>query len=267
MSNSNFLSDIGNKNSSSELESPIFFLNEGDVYNGSSSHFFDAYKVKGLQYLESKWEIIMDEFSEALESSTEMKLSSPNPPYLSKPDGWKNVYFYNFMWKYHDNCKKYPKTFQLLNEIPFLTFAEVTILEPQSEVLPHIGETNTTMRGHLGLSIPGKLPEAGIEVNNEKRSWETGKIILFSDAHRHRVWNHTDKRRMVLVFDVIKVEYQNRPLWYCSQSLSTLVIKGIDSKIAIIKKLPTFFQKSIHYAISSFWFLYLPFQRKISWLP
>lgn len=171
------------------------------------------------------------------------------------------------MWKYHKNCEKFPKTYQILKKVPFLTFAEVTILEPHSDILPHIGETNTTMRGHLGLSIPGKLPEAGIEVNQEQRSWEEGEIVLFSDAHQHRVWNHTSGRRMVLVFDIIKEEYQDKSQWYCAQSLSTLVIKGIDSKMSIIKKMPKWIQKSIHYVISSGWYIYLPFQRKISWLP
>lgn len=242
-------------------------MTEEDIYTGTFPAYFNPNTVKGLDILENEWKVILDEFSNVLHNSSIIKLSSPNPPYLSNPDAWKNVYFYNFMWKYHENCQRFPKTYQILKRIPFLTFAEVTILEPHSEILPHIGETNTTMRGHLGLSIPEPLPNAGIEVNNEKRGWEEGKIVLFSDAHRHRVWNHTSGRRMVLVFDVIKEEYQDKARWYCAQSLSTLVIKGIDSRKTIIKKMPKPAQKLIHYIISGSWYLYLPLQRKISWLP
>lgn len=248
-------------------ESPVFFLSDDDFYNGNSPHYFDPSKINGLDILQKEWETIYLEFSSILRNEVVIDCSSPNPPYLSSPKAWKNVYFYNFMWKYHKNCKMYPKTYEILKKVPFLTLAEITILEPNCEILPHIGETNTTMRGHLGLAIPGRLPEAGIEVNNELRSWEVGKIVLFSDAHRHRVWNHTSERRMVLVFDVIKPEFQNKALWYCSQSLSTLVIKGIDSKIAIIKKMPKLLQWSLHYCISTFWYLYLPLQRRIKWLP
>jgi aspartyl/asparaginyl beta-hydroxylase (cupin superfamily) len=242
-------------------------LTEEDVYAGSFPSYYDSKKVKGLDILKSQWRVILEEFSNVLDNSSPIKLSSPNPPYLSNPNAWKNVYFYNFMWKYHKNCQKFPKTYEILKKVPFLTFAEITILEPHSDILPHIGETNTTMRGHLGLSIPGPLPEAGIEVNQKQRSWEEGKIVLFSDAHHHRVWNHTSKRRMVLVFDVIKEEYQNKAQWYCAQALSTLVIKGIDSKKPIIKIMPKWIQKGLHYIISSVWYIYLPIQNKISWLP
>lgn len=250
-----------------KIESPLFFLTEDDIYDGQSPPYFDSAEVKGLDILENKWQLILAEFSAILNNESPISCSSPNPPYLSNPDAWKNVYFYNFMWKYHNNCKKFPVTYQILKEVPFLTFAEVTILEPDSDILPHIGETNTTMRGHLGLSIPGTLPDAGIEVNGEPAGWEEGKIVLFSDAHRHRVWNHTSGRRMVLVFDVIKKEYQHRTLWYCSQALSTLVIKGIDSRIPIIKRLPKVLQFGLHYFFSAAWWLYLPIQRKSSWFP
>lgn len=250
-----------------QKEKPVFFLSEEDVYSGSSDHYFDPSAVEGLEILEEKWTEIFHEFSQVLDGAIPIDCSSPNPPYLSQPGVWKNVYFYNFMWKYHDNCRRFPVTYRILKQVPYLTFAEVTILEPFSDILPHIGETNTTMRGHLGLSIPGTLPEAGIEVNGEPKGWETGKIVLFSDAHRHRVWNHTSGRRMVLVFDVIKKEYQNHSLWYCSQSLSTLVIKGIDSRYPIIKKLPGFLQWGLHYLISTAWYFYLPIQRRIAWLP
>lgn len=256
-----------NKEGLSEKEPPLFFLSEEDTYTGSSAHYFDPDHVEGLEFLKKNWLTIYKEFEFIYNNETAIDCSSPNPPYLSDPKAWKNVYFYNFMWKYHDNCKQFPKTYQILKQVPFLTFAEVTILEPHSDILPHIGETNTTMRGHLGLSIPGTLPEAGIEVNGEARSWHEGEIVLFSDAHRHRVWNHTSERRMVLVFDVIKKEYQDQTHWYCSQALSSLVIKGIDSKFPIIKKLPKFIQQSIHYTFSSLWFLYLPLQRRFSFLP
>ncbi|MCO5233285.1 MAG: aspartyl/asparaginyl beta-hydroxylase domain-containing protein [Chitinophagales bacterium] len=242
-------------------------MNEEDVYTGNSKYFFTKDDIEGVDILEQEWRTIFEEFSNVFEDEGTLNCASPNPPYLSAPNVWKNVYFYNFMWKYHKNVQQYPKTYKILKKISFLTFAEVTILEPNSDILPHIGETNTTIRGHLGLSIPGKLPEAGIEVNGEARSWEDGKVILFSDAHRHRVWNHTSNRRMVLVFDIIKKEYQNKALWYCAQSLSTLVVKGIDSRIPIIKKLPKLMQWGFHYFFSACWYIYLPLQRRVTWLP
>lgn len=249
------------------IEKPVFFLSEEEVYSGNSPNYFDTQKVEGVDILEDEWEAIYNEFSSVLSDEDSISCSSPYPPNLSAPQVWKNVYFYNFMWKYHDNCKKFPITYNIINRVPNLTFGQIAILEPKGEILPHIGETNVIMRGHLGLSIPGGLPDVGIEVNGEKKGWENGKALLFSDAHKHRVWNHSEKRRMILIFDIVKEEYQDHKLWYCSQALSTLVIKGIDSHIAIIKNMPKPIQMSIHYLISFGWFLYLPLQRRISWLP
>lgn len=243
------------------IEKPIFFLTEEDVYNGNAPYFFNPKEYAFTVILEQNWKIITEEFSKIITGEESIEISSPNPPYLSNSEAWKNIYFFNFMWKYHNNCKKYPNTYKLLSSIPNLTFAEVTVLEGNSHILPHIGETNVTMRGHLGLKIPGGLPELGIQVGAEKKGWEEGKIVLFSDAHRHHVWNNSNQRRIVLVFDIIKEEYSDRKLWYCSQALSTLVIKAIDAKVSVFKRLPRKMLYCIHLFFSCAWYFYLPIQR------
>ena len=134
------------------------------------------------------------------------------------------------------------------------------MLEPGCKVLPHIGETNTTIRGHLGISIPGKLPEAGIRVGNEERSWEEGKVVLFSDCHRHTVWNNTSGRRFVLVFDITRDEFIDKKYWVNAQSLSALTIKFFDQKFNFSKHIPKWCLTAIHKAIAVLWLVYLPFQ-------
>ena len=193
----------------------------------------------------------------------QIKLNSPNPPYLSNPEAWKNIYFWNFMWKYHSNCKQFPKTYELLRSIPNLTFAEFTVLEPHSSVLPHIGETNTTIRGHLGISIPAGLPVAGLRVGNEERGWEDGKVVLFSDCHFHTVWNNSEQRRFVMIFDITKDEFAHQKYWVSAQSLSALTIKYFDEKFNLLKKLPTPVLNLLHKAIAAGWWLYLPLQRNL----
>lgn len=244
-----------------------FFLTEEDVYNGSEPHFFNCGEYEWVRTLEDNWHIIRDEMSDIIAGRERIELSSTNPPYLSDPQAWKNIYFYNFLWKNHVNCEKYPRTYALLRSIPDLTFAEFTVLEPHSQVMPHIGETNTTIRGHLGIVIPGVLPEAGIRVGDEERSWEQGKTVLFSDAHRHTVWNHTDGRRFVLVFDVMRPEFASRKWWMCAQSLSALTIKWSDSKVAMLCRMPRPLLKVIHLALSLAWYAYLPLQNRFRWLP
>lgn len=240
-----------------------FFLNENETYNGPEPYFYQPENYEWVKILESNWQVICDEFAPVINGDREIKLSSPNPPYLSNPSAWKNIYFWNFMWQYHKNCRQFPKTYNLLKSIPNLTFAEFTVLEPHSRVLPHIGETNTTIRGHLGISIPASLPIAGIRVGNEERSWQNGKVVLFSDCHRHTVWNESSSRRFVLVFDVTRDEFSNKLYWVNAQSLSALTIKYFDEKFNLLKTFPAFTLNIIHKLLAACWWLYLPVQRSM----
>ncbi len=242
----------------------IFFLDENQSYTGAEPYFYDKTNYPWAKALEEQWRVIADEMSAIISGNETIKLSSPYPPSLSTPEAWKNIYFFNFMWQYHANCKKYPKTYSLLKSIPNLTFAELTVLEPHSRVLPHIGETNTTIRGHLGISVPGQLPLAGIRVGNEERSWENGKVVLFSDCHRHTVWNDTNERRFVLVFDITKDEFTQRKFWVNAQSLSALSIKFFDQKFNLIKHLPSPLLNFFHKTIAVVWYAYLPIQNSFS---
>lgn len=242
----------------------VFFLDEADTYSGNEPYFYRNENFNWVSTLEDNWRIIYEEFEPIIKGFEEITLSSPNPPYLSQPSAWKNIYFWNFMWQYHKNCHRFPKTYNLLRSIPNLTFAEFTVLEPHSRILPHIGETNTTIRGHLGIVIPAQLPTAGIQVGNEQRSWENGKIVLFSDCHRHTVWNDSNERRFVLVFDITKDEFANQLFWVNAQSLSALSIKYFSEKFRLFKRLPRIALILIHKPIAFLWWLYLPLQRNFN---
>lgn len=241
----------------------VFFLDESESYNGPEPYFYDSEQYEWVKTLEQNWHVIRQEFAEIIEGKEKITLSSVNPPYLSNPEAWKNIYFWNFMWQYNGNCRKFPNTYNLLKSIPNLTFAELTVLEPHSRVLPHIGETNTTIRGHLGISIPAQLPVAGIQVGNEQRSWQNGKVVLFSDCHCHTVWNNSDNRRFVLVFDITRPEFATQKLWVNAQSLSALTIKWFDSKFSLLKRLPRFLLNLLLKVTAVGWWLYLPLQRAL----
>ncbi|MCB0510441.1 MAG: aspartyl/asparaginyl beta-hydroxylase domain-containing protein [Chitinophagales bacterium] len=248
-------------------EKPIFFLKETDIYEGNMPEFFETQNLAWVKTLEDNWHVIREEFAEYIDGKKELEQSSLNPPYLSDKTAWQNVYFWNFLWQKHKNCKRYPKTYQLLKSIPNLSFAEVTCLKGHSKILAHIGETNVTMRGHLGLKIPEPLPKMGIQVGKEARGWEEGKVILFSDAQRHHVWNDSDESRFVLVFDVIQEPFVNRKYWMCAQALSALTIKLLDEHFNFFIRLPNALTKGFHFVFSAIWFLYLPIQNRLSFLP
>lgn len=239
----------------------VFFLKETYEYNGSEPYFYDTSKLEAVKILEENWHVIYDEFIELISGKTDIKLTIPYPPGISRPDAWKITYFYNFMWQYHINCKRYPKTFALLKSIPGLTFAAVTSLDAHASVMPHIGETNVTMRGHLGLEVPADYPIMGIKVGNEERGWQQGKVVLFSDCHWHSAWNNSDKKRFVLVFDIIRPEFQSQKRWMCARGLSAISIKMLNERWGLFNPFPDFIAKGLHFLLAALWFLYLPLQR------
>lgn len=242
-------------------EAPEYFLKE-EPYNGNHDFFYNSKNFPAIVELENNWKTIREEVLGIVTDEELKQIKNLNPPYLSNPEGWKNIYFYNFGWKKHTNCDRFPKTHQLLKQIPNMVFGGITVLEPKSRVLPHNGETNTTIRCHLGLKIPAPLPICGVRVGNEEQSWEEGKVMMFSDAHYHTTWNESNERRFVLVFDIVRPEYAHNKNWVCAKSLGALTLKYFYSKFPKLKELPYFFLSFFHNIFSIFWYLYLPIQQK-----
>ena len=66
---------------------------------------------------------------------------------------------------------------------------------------PHRGYTNQVLRCHLGLIT---VPQAGIRVGHEVRTWEAGKCLVFDDTTEHEAWNRGSQTRIVLLVDFAK---------------------------------------------------------------
>lgn len=243
-------------------EKAEFFLKE-EPYTGNHDFFYESENFPGILELERNWKAIREEVLTLVNDQTLNDIKNLNPPYLSDPDGWKNIYFYNFGWKKHKNCDSFPVTYSLLKNVPNLIFAGITVMEPHTRILPHNGETNTTIRCHLGLKIPAGLPICGVKVGSETRGWAEGKVLMFSDAHYHSTWNESDERRFVLVFDIVREEYADQKNMVCAKALGALTLKYFYAKMPALKKLPMPIIQLAHWLFSSAWYLYLPMQNKL----
>lgn len=240
-----------------------YFLKE-TKYDGSHPNFFDPNDFPWVKQLEANYELIMQEIGGLIRGAEAMP-PNLNPPYLSAPDAWRNFYFFNFRWYNHKNCLKYPRTFNLIKSIPDISFAGITVLEPHSKVLPHIGETNAIIRCHLGLKIPGKYMDCGIQVEQQQQGYIERKLLMFSDAHIHTTWNNTDERRFLLILDVVQPQFAHKVNWICANSLSALSIKFVDEKIPIIKMLPSPLLNALLKSLALVWALFLPLQKQFVW--
>ena len=246
----------------SKVEAPHYFLFDGE-YKCNFPSFYQTAGFEWVKMLEDNWHVVRDEMLQHLIPES-IPIPNYNPNLVADARLWRNICFYNYMWKKPAACKRYPKTYALLQRIPNLSYAALNMLEPNSEIYPHQGDTNITARCHLGLLIPAGLPDCGMKVNGTETGWEEGKIFAFSDAHWHSAWNHTSQHRYVFVIDVVLDTYANQRQVYCSKILSALTLKAISYKIRIpvLHILPVSVARFLHFSISSLWLMYLRIQDK-----
>lgn len=169
-------------------------------------HYFDPKDYPWVQTVESNWKIIRDELEEYLKKQELIPYFGDN--LMSRKQCWKvlGLKFWNLDNK--EPQSHFPRTMEILNSIPGLSLVAFSQIDSNGGINPHNGDTNANIRCHLGLIVPGSLPEIGFSVGEEKKSWEEGKVLMFCDAHRHYAFNNTSKTRIILQFDVIRPKYQ-----------------------------------------------------------
>jgi ornithine lipid ester-linked acyl 2-hydroxylase len=93
------------------------------------------------------------------------------------------------------------------------------------------------MRCHLGIEVPAGLPDCGLQAGTEQQAWGEGKWLFFNDAFKHSAWNNTDKRRIVIIMDVIRPEFLYKTKSICANIRARHLVIQLQSKVKIIKQL------------------------------
>lgn len=241
---------------------PLKVYIRDSCYVGSLPKFYDSKDFRELDILIENWEIIRDELFEYEKKIGTIGNDTYMPPELGKVNKWKNIYIDNFLWRSHKNCKYFPKTINIIKQIGVYTYCAFSILDPQGEIKEHYGDTNAIIRCHLGLSVPSSLPECGIKVGDCLSDWEDGKLTMFTEAHLHKTWNHTEQSRYLFVIDIINPKFTINRMYLCASVLGAQTYNFIESRYPILKKLPTLSLKPIHYFFTVLWLIYLPLQRR-----
>lgn len=180
--------------------------------------------------LESNWLKIKSELDTQLTSNPRLKKRSKKQK-VNYHGSWKTMPLMTWGVKFHKNINNFPVTITILNQIPGLVSASFNLLEKNAEIKPHFGETNASFRVHLGLIVPGKLPDVGINVKDVSKSWEEGKILVFCDGFEHSAWNHSNNDRYILLLDIIKPELDHKKKMICGNVLASLFLQSVTNKI------------------------------------
>jgi aspartyl/asparaginyl beta-hydroxylase (cupin superfamily) len=123
---------------------------------------------------------------------------------LTQDDRWKVFGFYAYGARADGNCRRCPRTAEIVESIPGMTTAMFSVLLPQKHIPPHRGPWNGVLRCHLALRTPADETAARIRVGSRIEHWRDGRTLVFDDTFEHEVWNDSDDIRVVLLVDVIR---------------------------------------------------------------
>jgi len=165
--------------------------------------FIDARELPGLIELGTHWRTIREELLPLLAERNRIPAFrdiSPDHRRIATDSRWKSFFLEGYGFRAEENCARCPQTMALLKEVPGLVVAFFSIMEPGTQVPPHRGVTKAWYNCHLGLVVPeGRV---GIEIAGHPVGWREGEWLVFDETNRHRVWNETDRSRVVLFLQV-----------------------------------------------------------------
>jgi hypothetical protein len=100
-------------------------------------------------------------------------------------------------------------------------------MQAHSVIENHHGENTAYIRCHMGLEIPEGLPKVGLVVGDQERSWSKGELLAFCDAYAHGAFNHSDRDRYVLIFDIMPPKYGWYTKEYCAFMIALVLTQVI----------------------------------------
>lgn len=239
---------------------PVFLYSSRAWYKGREPRFYDVETLPGTKLLRDHYAAIKQEV-EAFYAAHGAEMNANFTPYAYREEGWKTVNLYSYFLRYPKNCAKFPVIDSVVRQIPGMCLAQVAVLKPHTRIKAHFGDTNVLVRSHLGLVVPGDLPDLGIQVGRERRCWREGDVLAIQIAHRHYAWNATDRHRIVLVVDTIRPEYFDERYRIASDVLAVIAMKWCATKLPVLKRLPRFAVRAIHWPLGRLFQLRLWLQR------
>jgi aspartyl/asparaginyl beta-hydroxylase (cupin superfamily) len=199
-----------------------WFAEGGTPFHGDEPFFFDPAAFAWTAAVEAQWQTIRDELLALIATDEGSLAPYANLEMTSRPNRWKTFGIMFWTLRKQAHVRKAPKTWAILKDIPGLCAVSFNLLEPNTTIKPHHGDTNAIIRCHMGLEVPAGAPKCAFRVGTETRSWQEGRWLIFCDAHEHTAWNNTDKRRYILVIDVMRPEYEAQRLAVAARVLASI---------------------------------------------
>lgn len=183
--------------------------------------FFEARYFPWVSAVEAFYPAIRGEVLDLIGRDTPLpgfEQISSDQTKLSNDRRWKTFFFLGYGERFEDNIARCPGTWAALRQIPGLTTAFFSVLEPGKQLPPHRGPYKGVLRYHLGILIPDQAEACGIDVAGERRHWRPGNSLIFDDTFVHSAWNDSTERRIVLFVDFA------RPLRFPANLINRMIL-------------------------------------------
>jgi ornithine lipid ester-linked acyl 2-hydroxylase len=209
-----------------------FSIYDRERYKGTEPAFYDAKDFPWTEKIKAQYPGIKKELEDFLKNSS--LITYFNSTMVEKAHSWKTISMKWWGLEVYKHQNYFPKTTATINSVPGIVSASFNMLEADSAIKPHNGDTNGILRCHFGIVIPATLPECGFKVEDESRSWKEGEWLLFTDARYHEAWNKTPHRRYILVLDVIRPEFSSQKQKICSTVLTGLFLQKLAERFKFL---------------------------------
>lgn len=218
-------------------ERPYYYVLPGRWYTGSFPQIYDTREVPAAAILKANYHTIRREVLEyyAKYGGTIQPMFTP---YNYKEAGWRTLNLYSMFMRYGESCARLPETTKIVESIPGMLTAQIALLYPGTRLKAHFADTSVFVRSHIGIQIPGTLPDIGMRVKRHVTCWKEGEVFAFCPAHRHYTWNRTSGIRIMLQVDTIRPEFYARRHLIGGNVLAATVTKLLATRYPALRKVP-----------------------------
>lgn len=211
-------------------------------YKGAEPNFIES-EFSWSKEFERNWSVVKDELNNYLRSHQPDAYF--NKTMVNDAESWKT---FSLKWwdiEFSSRYKYFPKTMEVVRKFPEILSVSFNQLEPDGKILPHCGDTNAIFRCHFGIEIPSGLPQTGFRVRDEVKPWKEGEWLIFMDAYQHEAFNLSDRKRIILVLDVLRPEFRSKRKLVIAVVLTSLFLQKRAQRFKFIYKLPQWLIKLI----------------------
>ena len=177
-------------------------------YKGNEPSFIEAASLSWTKEFQDNFLAIDKELHNYLKNNN--LESYFNTSMVNNQEVWKTFSLISWDIEFFKRKKEFPVLMSIVAKYPEILSVSFNQLEENGKIQPHCGDTNGIYRCHFGIEIPDELPNCGFRVRDEFRSWKKVEWLIFMDAYNHEAFNLSQKKRIILVIDVLRDEFKNK---------------------------------------------------------